>query len=156
MNSERFACTGSSEGGRHSFALLRVAAAAGLGAIVFTTTPASAITMATPMGVRQSADALDLTEAVHCRRYAHRHKHGHRWGRGCGVDRAVIDPGYSGGVGAVGTSGLTNPSRGLTLPAARSPGNFVNPGNPQDRSGNNNPQDRTTPRSFNPQDMLSR
>jgi hypothetical protein len=32
-------------------------------------------------------------------------------------------------------------------------GNYFNPNNPQDRSGNLNPQDMTQPRAFNPQDM---
>jgi hypothetical protein len=37
--------------------------------------------------------------------------------------------------------------------AERPAGNVFNPSNPQDRSGNSNPQDMTQPRSFNPQDM---
>src|SRR5262245_41905732 len=118
--------------------LLRVAAGAGLGALVFTTTPASAITMAAPAGVRQRAAAPNLAEDVHCRKSRHRHKNGHRWGRGCSVDDAVInpaviDPGYSSGAGAAGTRGVV-PSR-IISPTARSPGNYFNPMNPQDRSG---------------------
>ena len=35
----------------------------------------------------------------------------------------------------------------------RSPGNFFNPSNPQDRSGSSNRQDMTQPRAINPQDM---
>ena len=37
--------------------------------------------------------------------------------------------------------------------AERPPGNYFNPSNPQDRSGNSNPQDMTQPRAINPQDM---
>jgi hypothetical protein len=132
--------------------MLRVAAGAGLGVIVFATTSANAITTAAPAGVRHSANALHLTDLVHCRRYPHRHKNGPRWGRGCGVTPVVIDSGLSDGVVRAGPRGFSAPSRvGITSPAGRS-GNFRNPMNPQDRSGGSNPQDMTQPRSFNPQD----
>jgi hypothetical protein len=62
--------------------LLTVTASAGLGLIFLTTSPANSITISAPAGIRQAADALDLTEAVHCRKYSHRHRHGHGWSRG--------------------------------------------------------------------------
>ncbi len=70
--------------------LLTGTASAGLALIFFTNSPADAITIITPAGVRQAADPLNLSEAVHCRRYAHRHSRGHGLSCGC---RAVIAPG---------------------------------------------------------------
>jgi hypothetical protein len=59
--------------------------------------------------------------------------------------------------GAVVRDGFTTP-RGVGAPSlvGRPPGNFINPSNPQDRSGSSNPQDMTQPRAINPQDMRSR
>jgi hypothetical protein len=126
--------------------LLTLTAGAGLGLIFFTTAPAVSITITTPAGVRQAADTLDLAEAVHCRRYAHRHRRGHGWSRGC--RKVIIVPRGSGGV-VRGELPRTRP----LAPVGRPAGNFFNPNNPQDRSGNSNPQDMTQPRAFNPQDM---
>ena len=114
--------------------LLTVTAGAGLALIFLTASPANSITITTLASVRQAADAQRLIDAVHCRRYPHRHKNGHRWSRGCAV-------------GAVSTG---VPAQSLIGP---SPGNFINPSNPQDRSGSSNPQDMTRPRAINPQDM---
>ena len=119
------------------------AIATGLGVIFLTTFPANSITVTTPAGVGQAADVLDPTEAVHCRKYSHRHRRGHGWGRGC---RAA--PRGSGGV----VRGALPRTRPLA-PVGRPAGNYFNPSNPQDRSGNSNPQDMTQPRAFNPQDM---
>ena len=116
--------------------------ASGLGLIFVATFPANAITLSTPSGVGQAADVLDLTEAVHCRKYAHRHRRGHGWSRGCRASRG------SGGV----VRGVLPRVMPLS-PVGRPPGNYFNPNNPQDRSGNSNPQDMTQPRAFNPQDM---
>jgi hypothetical protein len=124
--------------------LLTATTGASLGLLILTISPANSITIASRTGVRQTADALDISTAVHCRTYAHQHKHGHRWGRGCRVT-------------ARGSSGivLPTPLPAPTLPPIpRGPsGNYFNPNNPQDRSGNLNPQDMTQPRAFNPQDM---
>jgi hypothetical protein len=59
--------------------------------------------------------------------------------------------------GVVVRDGFTTP-RGVGAPSlvGRPPGNFINPSNPQDRSGSSNPQDMTQPRAINPQDMRSR
>jgi hypothetical protein len=126
--------------------LLKVAASAGLGLILLTTTPANSITITTPAGVRQAADGLDLAEAVHCRKYSHRHKRGHGWGRGCRAKAAKAvstGPQRSGVVGSGGS---------IIAPAGG--GTTVRPNwsNPQDRIGKGNPQDLTQPRSINPQD----
>ena len=130
--------------------LLRAAASAGLALVLFSTSPASAITIVTPAGIRQAADTLNLTEAVHCRRYLHRHKQGYPLSRGCGGGADALGPGISGaGVG----SPATLPRVSAPLPVGRPSGNYVNPSNLQDRSGNLNPQDMTQPRAFNPQDM---
>jgi hypothetical protein len=131
--------------------LLAVTAGAGLGLIFLTTFPANSITITTPAAVRQAADALDLTEAVHCRRYAHRHRRGHRWSRGCRSEAEVSRPRRSGVV--VRGSRATLPAVRALSPAGRSPGNYFNPSNPQDRSGSSNRQDLTQPRAINPQDM---
>lgn len=101
-----------------------------------------------PAGIQQAADALDLTEAVHCRKYSHRHRHGHRWSRGCRVGAVNIGPRHS---GVVVCDGPTTPA-GVRAPSlvGRPPGNFINPSNPQDRSGSSNRQDMTQPRAINP------
>jgi hypothetical protein len=126
--------------------LLTVTASAGLALIFLTTRPANAITTVAPAGLGRAAAALDLTEAVHCRRYAHRHRRGHGWSRGCRA--AIIVPRGSGGV-VRGTLPRVMPLAPVGSPSR----NFFNPSNPQDRSGNSNPQDMTQPRAFNPQDM---
>ena len=132
--------------------LLTMTASVGL-VIFLTTSPANSITISAPAGIRQAADALDLTEAVHCRKYSHRHRHG--WSRGCRVGAVSIGPRRSGVVvrdrSATTTPGVRAPSL-----VGRPPGNFINPSNPQDRSGSSNPQDMTQPRAINPQDMRSR
>jgi hypothetical protein len=117
-----------------------------LGLIFLSTFPANSITVTTPAGVGQAADVLDLTGAVHCRRYSHRHRRGHGWSRGC---RAVINTPRGSGIVVRGALPRVRP----LLPVGRPPGNYFNPNNPQDRSGNSNPQDMTQPRAFNPQDM---
>jgi hypothetical protein len=115
-----------------------------LGVLMLTVSPANSMTLASPTAVRDAADALDNSEAVHCRKYAHQHKHGHRWGRGCRVTTR-------GSSGSVAPAPLPRPT---LPPVVRGPsGNYFNPSNPQDRSGNLNPQDMTQPRAFNPQDM---
>jgi hypothetical protein len=134
----------------HMRSLLRfVATSAGLGLILLAMSPAGAITLATPAAVRAAADTLVLTEAVHCRSYPHLHTGGHGWGFGCGDKRAFIT--------RRGSSGVYSPSvlpQVRPLPsAARPPGNYYSPTNPQDRSGNSNRQDMLQPRKVNPQDM---
>ena len=117
--------------------LLTVAAVAGFGLAVLATSPAGAITIAAPAGVRQAADGLRPAEPVHCRKY--RHRHGHGWGRGCAARPKMH---------RAPQPGVVAPAR-LTAPRPLG----ANPSNPQDRSGISNPQSRTTPRSINPQDM---
>jgi hypothetical protein len=134
--------------------LLTVTAGAGLGLIVLTTSPANSFTVTTPAGVRQASAALDLTESVHCRRYSHRHRRGHRWSRGCRAGAVIVGPRRSGVVVRDGRRSFTT-SPGARVPSAvqRSPGNYLNPSNPQDRSGSSNRQDMNQPRAINPQDM---
>lgn len=133
---------------------LGVAASAGLGLISLATSPANSMIMARPADARQAVDALSLTEAVHCRRYLHRHKNERGRSRGCGVDPAVTDAKPSSGVVRAGVGVRSSaPRLGAPSTVGRSPGNLVNPSNPQDRSGSSNRQDMTQPRSFNPQDM---
>jgi hypothetical protein len=133
--------------------LLTVTASAGLALIVLTASPANSITITTLAGVRQAADALHPTEAVHCRGYPHRHKYGHRWSRGCDVGAVTASPQRSGVVVRDGARSFTTPGVPAQSPMRRSPGNFLNPSNPQDRSGSSNRQDMTQPRAVNPQDM---
>lgn len=136
---------------------LTVTASAGLALIFLTASPANSITITTPAGVRQATDALRLTEAVHCRAYLHRHKLGQRRSHGCGVGAVTTGPRRSGVVVRDSGRKFTTPGVPARVPAqsltGRSPGNFVNPSNPQDRSGSTNRQDMTQPRAFNPQDM---
>jgi hypothetical protein len=132
---------------------LTVTASAALALISLTASPANSITITTPAGVRQATDALQLSEAVHCRGYSHRHKHGHRWSRGCDVGAVTTGPRRSRVVVRDGGRNLTTPGIRVQSPTGRSPGNFSNPSNPQDRSGSTNRQDMTQPRAFNPQDM---
>ena len=129
--------------------LLTVIAGASLALISHATSPAHSITLTTQMGFRQAADALHLTEDVHCRKYRHRHKRGHGWSRGCGVEAKTSSPQRS---GIVRDGGIT-PQRTAPASLQNPRRNYINPSNPQDRSGNSNPQDMTQPRSFNPQDM---
>lgn len=122
----------------------------GFALILLAASPAGAIGLATPLGVRQAADALNLTEVVHCRKYAHRH--GNRWSRGCGG--TAVRPQGSGTVAPAGlTSPTLPPGIGVPSPVGRPSGNYISPTNPQDRSGSSNPQDMTQPRAINPQDM---
>ena len=65
--------------------------AAGLSLILLSTPRANAMTTSSPAGLRAGLEAIDLTEAVHCRRYPHRHRYGHRWGRGCGPRAVIIE-----------------------------------------------------------------
>ncbi len=127
---------------------------AGLALIFLTMSPANSITITAPAAARQASDALDLTEAVHCRKYLHQHKLDHAWGRGCDVEIDVDGPRRSGVVSRGG--GTYNPAPLGVAPLApigRPAGNYINPNNPQDRSGNLNPRDMTQPRVINPQDM---
>ena len=133
--------------------LLTVTASAGLALIFLTASPANSITITTLAGVRQAADALHLTEAVHCRGYSHRHKQGHRWSRGCGVGAVTTGPRPSGVVVRDGGRNFTTQGVPAQSLIGRSPGNYSNPSNSQDRSGSSNRQDMTQPRAFNPQDM---
>ena len=128
--------------------LLTITAGAGLALSLIAAPPARSITITTPAGVRQAADALDLIEAVHCRKYLHRHKNEQRRSRGCG-EATRTKPRGSGGAAP---ASLITPLPPLA-PIGRPAGNYLNPMNPQDRSGNLNRQDMTQPRSFNPQDM---
>jgi len=134
--------------------LLMAVASAGLGLSCLGTSPANAIITAAPTGFRQAAVASSLTEAVHCRRYRHWHRNAQEWSYGCDIGPVVTDPQSGSGVAraAVGVRGST-PRLSSPSAAGRSPGNFVNPGNLQDRSGGSNRQDMTQPRAFNPQDM---
>src|SRR5262245_55190976 len=132
---------------------LSVAASVGLALMFLSISPATSLTIITPTGLRPAADALNLTGAVHCRRYLHRHKQGYPLSRGCGSGADTASPVLAPeGLG----SSVTLPRPSAPLPAARPSGNYFNPSNPQDRSGNLNPQDMTQPRSFNPQDMRLR
>jgi hypothetical protein len=133
--------------------LLTVAASAGLALISLTASPANSITITTPAGVRQATDALQLSEAVHCRGYAHRHKHGHRWSNGCGIGAVTTGLRRSRVVVRDGGRNLVTPGVPAQSLTGRSPGNFSSPSNPQDRIGNTNRQDMTQPRAINPQDM---
>jgi hypothetical protein len=138
--------------------LLTMTASAGLALIFLTTLPANSITIATSLvGVQQASDALELTEAVHCRTYPHRHRRGHGWSHGCRVEAEIVRPRRSHRGRSVTTvPGIRAPSAaGIRAPSAagRSPSNFINPSNPQDRSGSSNRQDLTQPRAINPQDM---
>jgi hypothetical protein len=133
--------------------LLTVTAGAGLALIFLTASPANSITITTPAGVRQAADALHVTEAVHCRGYLHRHKPGHRRSRGCDIGAVTTGPRRSGVVVRDGGKSFTTPGAPAQSLTGRSPGNAFNPSNPQDRSGSSNRQDMTQPRAINPQDM---
>jgi hypothetical protein len=135
--------------------LLTVTASASLGLVFLTTFPANSFPITTPTGVRQATDSLDLTEAVHCRRYPHRHRHGHRWSRGCRVGEVIVEPRRSGGVVRAHRSRNITMQPGVRAlsPVGRSPSNFLNPSNPQDRSGGSNRLDMTQPRAINPQNM---
>ena len=133
--------------------LLTVAASAVLAMIVLSASPANSITITTLAGVRHAADALRLAEAVHCRGYPHRHKDGRRWSRGCGVGAVTTGPRRPGVVVRDDARKVTSPRVPTQSLMGRSPGNFVNPSNPQDRSGSSNRQDMTQPRATNPQDM---
>ena len=133
--------------------LLIVTASAGLALISLTASPANSITITTPAGVRQATDAMHLSEAVHCRGYPHRHKHGHHWSRGCGVGAVTTGPRRSRVVVRDGGRNLITPGVPAQSLTGRSSGNFSSPSNPQERSGNTNRQDMTQPRAINPQDM---
>lgn len=133
--------------------LLTVTAGAGLALIFLTASPANAITITTSAGLRQAADALQLSEDVHCRGYLHRHKQGHGRSHGCGVAAVSTAPRRSGVVVRDGGRNITTTAAPARSPTGRSPGNFISPSNPQDRSGSSNRQDMTQPRAFNPQDM---
>ena len=125
---------------------------AGPALVFLAISPANSITITAPAEARRASDALDLTEAVDCRDHAHRHKRGHARGLGCDVETDVIGPPGS-GVVPRGSGGAYNPAPLVVeplRPVGRPPGNYVNPSNPQDRSGNSNPQDMTQPRAFNP------
>ena len=128
--------------------LLTMTVGAGLG-LIFLTFPVNAITITTPAGVRSAADALDLSEAVHCRKYSHRHKRGHGWSRGCRAKAkaAIVTPRSGMGTGST----ITRPG---TIAPSPPPG--VNPSNRQDLPGRSNPQDMTQPRAINPQDLRPR
>jgi hypothetical protein len=133
--------------------LFSLSGSAALALILLAISPADAITITAPAEVRRASAALDMTEAVHCRDYVHRHKHGHARGLGCDVETDVIAPRSP---VTRGSGGAYNPAPLVVeplRPVGRPPGNYVNPSNPQDRSGNLNPQDMTQPRAFNPQDM---
>jgi len=134
--------------------LLTVVGAAGLGLSCLGTSAANALIIAAPTGLRQAAEALSFTESVHCRRYRHWHRNAQEWSYGCDVGPVVTDPQSAGGVARAGV-GVRGSAPRLSSPSAagRAPGNFVNPSNPQDRSGGSNRQDMTQPRAFNPQDM---
>jgi hypothetical protein len=133
--------------------LLTMTASAGL-TIFLTISPANSITITAPADIRQAAGALDLTEAVHCRKYSHRHRQGHGWSRGCRVGAVRIGPSRSGV--AVRDGSTTPPGARAPSLVGRPAGNVINPSNPQDRSGSSNPRDMTQPRAINPQDMRSR
>jgi hypothetical protein len=133
----------------HSFT---TTGSAGLALILLTMSPANAITITAPAELRRASDALDLTQAVDCRKHPHRHKHGHAWSRGCDVETEIIPPRPV----TRGSGGAYAPAPLVVAPLSpvgRPPGNYFNPSNPQDRSGNSNRQDLTQPRAFNPQDM---
>jgi hypothetical protein len=131
---------------------LLTVAGAGLGVILLATSPANAITLTAPSGVRLAAAPLALIEAVHCRRYLHWHSREQRRSRGCGDD-TQSDSGRGSGVARAGVGISTLPRVGAPASSVRSPGNYRNPSNPQDRSGSSNRQDMMQPRAFNPQDM---
>jgi hypothetical protein len=130
--------------------LLAMTASASLALMFLTTLPVNSINIATSLvGVQQASDALELTEAVHCRTYPHRHRREHGRSHGCRVEAEIVRPRRS----HRGRSVTTVPGIRAPSAAGRSPGNFINPSNPQDRSGSSNRQDLTQPRAINPQDM---
>ena len=71
---------------------LGLAAAAAVG-LAFATGPANALTAPQPAGLQLAVEDLDVLEAVHCRRYRHRHRYGHGWSRGCRPDVVIVVPG---------------------------------------------------------------
>ncbi len=73
-----------------------VAAIAGLSILYIGSSRTDAMTTTSPAGLRLAAEVLDPTESVHCRRYFHRHRHGHRWSRGCRVGVVIEGPRRSG------------------------------------------------------------
>jgi hypothetical protein len=129
---------------------LLLTAGAGLALSLLAASPANSITMTAPISVRETADALGLREGVHCRKYRHWHRDGQGWSRGCGRKPAVIKLPPSDGVVRAGPR---PPLLGARSGVGGSRGNYINPSNPQDRSGSSNRQDLTQPRAINPQDM---
>jgi Chaperone of endosialidase len=46
---------------------------------------ATAMPFGNPAGIRVANEKISTMEPVHCRRYVHRHRWGHGWGRGCRI-----------------------------------------------------------------------
>ena len=121
--------------------LLLTAAGAVLAVTLLMTAPADAIAMLALAGALRSAESPNIAQGVHCLNYAHRHSRGHDMGLGCGDEGETVAPeprrrGSSGSVSPITLPRVTAPA-----PVGRAPGNYVSPTNPQDRSGNLNPQD---------------
>jgi hypothetical protein len=135
--------------------LLLTAAGAALALPLLMSAPADAIIMPAPAGVLRSAEFPSAAQPVHCLKYVHRHSRGHDLGLGCGeeTETETVAPRPSGRGSGGAASPSTLPRVSAPAPVGRPPGNYVNPNNPQDRSGNSNPQDMRQPRAINPQDM---
>jgi hypothetical protein len=65
-------------------------ATAGFG-LMLSASAATAITISAPAGLRVGIEANGVVEPIHCRRYGHGHRYGHRWGSGCRVG-VVVTP----------------------------------------------------------------
>jgi len=68
------------------------AAIVGLTIFALAAPPAEAMTNIAPAGLVAAVDDLSIVEPVHCRRYLHKHRYGHRWSRGCRVGVVVVAP----------------------------------------------------------------
>ena len=65
-------------------------ATAGFG-LILSASSATAITISAPAGLRLGIETNGVVEPIHCRRYGHGHRYGHRWGSGCRVG-VVVTP----------------------------------------------------------------
>jgi hypothetical protein len=133
--------------------LLLTAAGTVLALPLLMTASADAITVPALAGALLGADSPSVAQPVHCLNYAHRHSRGHEMGLGCGDEGETVapEPRRRGSGGAANP--ITLPRVSAPAPVGRPPGNYVSPINPQDRTGNSNPQDMRQPRVINPQDM---
>src|SRR5262245_45970374 len=89
---------------------LTIAAGAGLAVTILATSLGNAFTISAPAGMRQAAAPLDLSQAVHCRRYAHRHGNRRGLSRGCSIEARGARPARAGIMGPRGSGGIYNPA----------------------------------------------